>query len=187
MSDDDSKLSKDILKNLQDLSHSMNRLKSYAQFANRSRINPSKEEIESGKKLTEMSTMIKEYFYDLLDDGWDYGYDSNMSFYKEINFYKMLKKDGAKESLDEMVLLLNDAKNKLTEYEGYDCHFIIYFNSLCQQELNTQTHKNDIYVFKGIGEDLKYIPSHTSTSWSRGYWSYDPKVDFYAHIKFLIV
>lgn len=147
MSDEDAENLKNLL---QSLSHSMSRLKSYAQFQNRkSAMNEPNERgvIPNSNKLKDE---YEEMFYTMIDDGWIY-FREGLDFYSKIYLKKPIRRDKAEEEFDNILKEMMGIKNRFDD-RGFNCHFMIYFDGQGQQELNPQTHKNDIYKFKGVGE-----------------------------------
>lgn len=168
----------DRLKEIKDATDTPDKLISYSNFVNRkSKLSPTEDDINSGKKLTDIGQIGKDYFYDILDDGWKY-YREGENYYTKITFHKAIEKSEAENEFKKLLKTLNDIKNKLGEIEGFNCHFMIWFNNQPQQEFNKETYKNDKYRFKGIGNDL---------SDSYNYIKYNRETEFLAKIEFVLI
>lgn len=170
----------DKLKEIKDATDTPEKLVSFSNFVNRkSKLSPTEDELKSGTKLSDIGQIGKDYFYDLIDDGWKYGRHGE-NYYTQLIFNKAIKKSIAESEFNKILLTLQDIKNKLTEMEGFNCHFMIWFNKNSQQEFNKETYKNDKYVFKGFGKDL-------DESYYRNYIDYNRETEFMAKIEFVLI
>ena len=164
----------DRLKEIKDATDTPDKLISYSNFINRkTKLIPSEEDIKSGKKANDIGEIGKDYFYDLLDDGYKHRI-SGVDYYTTIDFNKIVLKSEGEKEFNKILAYLYDIKHKLVQIEGFNCHFMIWFNNKPQQELNSETHKNDKYSFKGVGDDMKY-------------GEYNKEDYFLSSIKFMII
>ena len=143
--------SQELLNSLKSLSHSLGRFKSYAEYQNRksTMVQPDERGVIPGTKVSKLNDEYEEYFYSLLDDGWKY-FRNGVDFYSEIHLKKLIKKTDAESELPKIVNEMTEVKNRFTD-KGFNCHFLIDFDGMGQQETNPATHKSDVYKFKGIG------------------------------------
>jgi hypothetical protein len=134
------------------LSGSIHRLKTYAQFKNRmSTIRPE----SIGSRLNDE---YEEYFYSMMDDGWKY-YRDNVQFHSSISLSKAIKYSDAEKEFPHILNEMIEVKNRFTA-DGFECHFLIFFAGKAQQSNNPVTYKNDLYEFKGVGENKESLKYH---------------------------
>lgn len=135
--------SDELLNSLKRLSGQLDKLKSYGQHIGRvSTVSKS-----NSQKLADE---YEEYFYSVMDDGWKY-YRSNDQFHMEISLKKPIRKEDAEKELPHIVDEMTEVKNRFTDV-GFNCHFLIDYDGIGQQETNPATYRSDVYKFKGIGD-----------------------------------
>lgn len=142
----------DLLKVLKELSDQMHQLRMYGERQRRA----------STLKKDKPSKLVdeyEEYFYSMMDDGWDY-FTSGVEFVSHVYLKKPIMINGVEKEFDHIVREMTEIKNRFID-DGFNCHFLIFFDGSPQQELNMTTHKTDDYKFKGIG-NKKWLESNES-------------------------
>jgi len=195
---------KELLKSLKDLEHKMGQLKRYSEFVNRKSMFPSDEELKKDRsKLTKLSSSVEELIYSMTDNGWLYYKDYELvNFYSEITFEKEFPFSEASQDLvDEISSEMDEVVSHFSERK-FNCHYKLKFNGKDQSENDPQTHKNDIYTFKGPVPRLdKYNKPYTgrlfypqerfeelrSGGWTLRMKSYDSSENFIAQIILLYI
>ena len=165
----------DLLNSLNDLSHSMSRLKSYAKFQNRKRL-----------RNTEKPSLLPDefivYFADLIqDEGWVYSIN-NTDFATYIRLTKVIKKEGIEQEFENIVDRMTETRDRLGD-QGFQSKFIIYFNNKAQQVQNPNSYSIPLYQFTGVGENIPIYNSAYSTDPNQ--YSRDEYI--FAKIEFAIV
>lgn len=166
-SDDNEKL----LNSLKDLSHNLDRLRSYAQHQNRQRlVNKDKQDY--------ISNEFQDYFQELLDDGWKFHGDWDPKFYYHSKLKKFIKIDVIESEFENIVDRMSEVRDRL-EDEGFQSKFIIRFNGKHQQVQNPDSYRVPLYQFTGIGDSVsdKYIRRN----------GYDPSKYLFDGIEYVIV
>lgn len=108
--------------------------------------------IDNLKKLShgnDISKDFEDYFYDMLDYGWKY-YITGGDFVKEIVLQKKLKTEDAENEFNYIVDRMSEIRDRLSD-DKFRSQFSINFGGLGQQDINPETHRNDDYKFKGVG------------------------------------
>ena len=82
----------------------------------------------------------------------------------QIDMWNMIDLSTVESELDRYTKKLKSIKARLDE-KGFNCHFRIQLNGTSQSNLNTKTHRNDDYKFKGVGDKK---------------WGYDGKDNIYS-------
>lgn len=109
-------------------------------------------EVVDDKTFRNISQDYREYFYDFIDDDWKV-YLNETQFYVNIEISKTFTGNFNSEDIfNKINPLLQSIKKEFTD-NGFNTHYQILFNRIPQCENNPETHKNDIYVYKGDWDD----------------------------------
>jgi hypothetical protein len=143
---------------LDNLNSMMTRIKRFGEERKRKSIS------DDNKYGYKLNNEYEEYFYYLMDDGWEYSNETT-KFHGTIYIKKAMKRSDAESYFPEMINQLKEIKNRFTA-DGFNCHFVIDFDGIPQQEVDMKTYRNDIYKFNGVGNenqlrfyDSKYPPN----------------------------
>lgn len=183
---------KELLNSLKELDHQMNRLKRFAEFHNRKSMLPSDEELSKDRrKYYKLSSEVEELIYSLTDFGWLYYSDRDLyNYYSEITFEKEFLKSEASEDLVQDICSEIDEVVSHFEERKFNCYYRLRFAGKDQFEHNPQTYRNDLYLFKGLGDakttrlfypEERYEELRTG-GWTNRMKAYDPKDHFIAQI-----
>ena len=168
----------------------MDKIDRFAKHVNRTRLDASNPlyAVKTGNREQDLwdhnygvALPFRQYIYDLVDDGWKYNMQKDQ-FYRKINFNKSFPLDIDRKKLHEDLVAQFKRLKFFFENEGFNCHFLLHFNRVSQQEHNPETNRSDKYVFRDI--DLEKNSEYRN---GRIDYDEDPINSFQAQVEFVII
>lgn len=99
--------------------------------------------------------IYEDYFLELREsENFRVSINKGHGFVTNIDINGMIDKDIVESEFNRILNKMKMIKSRLEKQFGFDCHFMIWINGQAQQELNSETHRNDDYKFKGIGNKM---------------------------------
>lgn len=137
--------------------------------------------------------VYEDYFLELKEsENFRVTINKGKGFVTHIEMNGMLDKDNIEAEFNRILNKMKMIKERLEHQFNFNCHFMIWINGQSQQDLNTQTHKNDDYKFKGIGPNKRgwdkdyFYTTDEIRPYDRNYRPY-PEDKASIEIKFMIV
>jgi hypothetical protein len=120
---------------------------------------------KKGRTL-KLNSDIENYFNVFTDEDWDiYVYETE--FYLKIKVSRKVKKSENFQKIFEFMRDESYSINNFFKQMGFNSHYMIEINDIPQSEHNKETNKNDIYVFKGLGDEWDPINDTRETIFSK--------------------
>lgn len=90
--------------------------------------------------------VYEDYFLDLKEsENFKVSISKGNGFVTNIELNGLIDLDSAESEFNRLLSMMKTAKQR------FDCHFMIWIGGQPQQDLNPNTHRNDLYNFKGVG------------------------------------
>ena len=96
--------------------------------------------------------VYEDYFLELKEsENFRVGINKGNGFATDVTIEGMIDSDKVESEFNRILNKMKMIKSRLENQYDFDCHFMIYIGGQSQQDLNPETHKNDLYSFKGVG------------------------------------